>query len=152
MLIRKRKQFFHYDVILRCTAWLITSFFAIFRNLENASCWMPVTCVSWCRIIDFLFVFYKAVFCLSKKVTQKKTKFRQWNAYVIWYCIFIFRAIYEVCLKSNGTVYVARKTSSLRKEHCFLWCHNVLWFRKPNFSILYNYILFCTFFCKALFL
>ena len=24
-----------------------------------------------------------------------------------------------------------------REKHCFLWCHNVLWFQKPNFSILW---------------
>ena len=25
----------------------------------------------------------------------------------------------------------------IQKKHCFLWCHNVLWFWKPNFSILW---------------
>jgi len=58
---------------------------------------------------------------------------------------------YEVCLKSNGTVHAARKTFIAekkallheklllqRKKHCFLWCHNVLWFRKPNFSIVWK--------------
>ena len=33
----------------------------------------------------------------------------------------------------------------------FLWCHNVLWFRKLNFSILWQLQLFCTFFCKGTF-
>ena len=37
-----------------------------------------------------------------------------------------------------------------RNKDCFLWCHNVLWFRKPNFNILWHF--FARFSAKALIL
>ena len=48
-------------------------------------------------------------------------------------------------------MHATRTTFIAEKKHCFLWCHNVLWFRKPSFSILWHYILFRTFFCQGTF-
>jgi len=54
------------------------------------------------------------------------------------FCNNTLQPLYEVCLKSNGTCTLHEKLLSQRKKHCFLWCHNVLWFWKPNFSILWQ--------------
>jgi len=62
--------------------------------------------------------------------------------------------LYQVCLKSNGNVQctLQEKLLSQRKKHCFLWCHNVLWFWKPNFSILWQlHSFFARFLCQGTF-
>jgi len=40
--------------------------------------------------------------------------------------------------KVTGLYMLHEKLLSQRKKHCFLWCCNVLWFQKPNFSILWQ--------------
>ena len=56
-----------------------------------------------------------------------------------------------MCLKSNRLCTLHKQLLSQRKKHCLLWCHNVLWFRKPNFSILLQQHFFARFSVKALF-
>jgi len=54
--------------------------------------------------------------------------------------------------KVMGLCTLHEKLLSQRKKHCFLWCHNVLWFWKPNFSILWQLHSFLLIFCQGTFL
>ena len=63
----------------------------------------------------------------------------------------IFLSFYTRCVwKATGLCKLLEQLLSQRKKDCFLWCHNVLWFQKPNIGILWQfYVLFCTFFCQG---
>jgi len=49
-----------------------------------------------------------------------------------------FHTFMRCVWKVTGLCTLHEKLLSQKKKHCFLWCHNALWFRKPNFSILWQ--------------
>ena len=61
------------------------------------------------------------------------------------------KQLYEVCLKSNGTVHAARTTFIAEKKALLFMMSQCLIVSKTKFQHSVTTTFFCTFFCKGIF-